>query len=216
MNWNKKQESSPSERDVFIEDQRTALPLTAKVVKGASWVFAGRAAGRVFELIKAVVLARLLTPEDFGLFGIVMLAIITLEIFSQSGFNTALIQRQGDIQGYLDTAWTVQVARGLLLALILFMVAPGVAWFFEEPRVVELLQIICLAQILQGFINIGIVLFEKEMQFHKQFLYEVGANVVSLIIGVSLAFALRSVWALIWANVAGVSMRLVLSYVLVS
>jgi O-antigen/teichoic acid export membrane protein len=204
----------PHEHAFEGDAKQTDPPLRARVVKGATWVFASRITGRLFEIAKAVVLARLLTPEDFGLFGLVMLAMATLDILSQTGLNAALIQRKEGLRGYLDVAWTVQVVRGSLIAGILFIAAPAVGWFFHEPRVVSLLYFFCIVPILQGFINIGVVYFEKKMEFHKQFTYEAGSNIVSLVVGILLAYVLRSVWALIYANLAGVSMRLILSYVI--
>jgi len=188
--------------------------LTSRVVKGAGWVFAGKMVGRGLQLVKLVVLARLLAPEDFGLFGIVMLAIATLQTFTQTGFGAALIQRKGDIADYLDTAWTVQVIRALVLAGVLFAVAPVVGWFFDEARAVDLLRVMCISVAIGGFANIGTIYFSKELQFHKQVLYNVGTAVVSLIVGVVLAYQLRSVWALVWAGLAGSAAGCALSYLI--
>ena len=83
--------------------------LSQRVVRGGLWVFGLRIVGRVFGLVRTIVLARLLAPEDFGLFGIALLTMSALETFSQTGFQAALIQKKEDIKPYLDTAWTVQV-----------------------------------------------------------------------------------------------------------
>lgn len=195
-------------------NQNKKPSLTSKVVKSAGWVFAEKFVGRIFEVIKAIVLARLLTPEYFGLFGLVMLAIIVIDTFSQTGMKAALIQHDGDTKKYLNTAWTVQVIRGLTIGAILFLTAPLVGWFFKDPRIVQLLRVMCIVPVTQGFINIAIIYFEKELEFQRQFLYEMISNIVSLFVGILLAYMTRSVWALIWANIAGVIMRLIMSYVL--
>lgn len=189
-------------------------PLTARVVRGAAWVFVGKIVGRGLQLITVVVLARLLTPEDFGLFGIVMLAVAALETFSETGFGTALIQRKDNTEAYLDTAWTVQVIRGFALAGIMYAVAPAVAWFFNEPRAVPLLRMMCFVEVLRGFRNIGIIYFRKELQFHKQVAYNLLGSLASVAVGIPLAFCLRSVWALVWAALAGASAGCLFSYVL--
>ncbi len=186
--------------------------LTGRVVKGAAWVFAGKLAGRGMSLVKLVVLARLLSPEDFGLFGIVMLAIAALQTFTQTGFNTALIQRKDNTEDYLDTAWTVQIIRGLVLAGLLYASAPLVGWFFEEPRAVPLLRVMCAAVAVSGFVNIGTIYFRKELQFHKQVLWDTASSFVGLVVGVVLAYQLRSVWALVWAGLAAAPVRVILSY----
>jgi O-antigen/teichoic acid export membrane protein len=166
------------------------------------------------KLARLVVLARLLSPEDFGLFGIVILAILALETCSQTGFTAALIQRREGVDRYLDVAWTVEAARGLILAVILFAAAPLVSLFFGEPRATALLRLMCISTALRGFTNIGVVYFRKELQFHRQVLYETLGGMAELIAGVVLAFVLRSVWALVYAGIAGSGARCLLSYAL--
>ena len=78
--------------------------LSQRVAKGGIWIFAFRIVENGFRLVKLVILARILAPNDFGLFGIALLVIATLETFSQTGFQTALVQQKEDIACYLDTA----------------------------------------------------------------------------------------------------------------
>ena len=143
-----------------------------------------------------------------------MLAVAALETFTQTGFQAALIQRRGGTEKYLDTAWTVQAIRGLVLAIALFALAPTVGRFFEEPRASSLLRLMCLSVALSGFANIGIIYFRKDLQFHKQVLFTTGSAVVRLAVGVVLAYYLRSVWALVWAGLAHAAISCLLSYVL--
>jgi len=197
--------------------QATTAPepsLTARVVKGAAWVFLGKVIGRTMQLARMIVLARLLTPKDFGLFGIVMLAIATLSTFTQTGFTTALIQRKDGTERFLDTAWTVGVIRAFVLAAILFAIAPAVGWFFDEPRCVPLLRVMCASVVIGGFANIGILYFRKELEFHKQVLYDTTSAFIGLVVGVVLAYQLRSVWALVWSSLAVGLVRVPLSYAL--
>jgi O-antigen/teichoic acid export membrane protein len=195
-------------------DDQSEPSLKSRVVKSAVWVFAGKVVGRGLTLIRLLVLARLLTPEDFGLFGIVLLAIATVQTFTKTGFSAALIQRQENTEDYLDTAWTIQVIRGVLLAGILFAVAPLVAWFFEESRAELLLKVMGISVAFGGLSNIGIIFFRKELKFHKQVLFAGSTAVIELIVGVTVAVKLRSVWALVWARLAGTFARLILSYLL--
>jgi len=86
----------PDNLEVTIKEthQETAEPLSRKVVKGGLWVFTLRIINRGLGFVRTIILARLLAPEDFGLLGISMLAIATLETFSQTGFQAALIQKK--------------------------------------------------------------------------------------------------------------------------
>ena len=188
--------------------------LSKKVVRGGIWVFGLRFTNRGLGFIRTIILARLLAPEDFGLLGIAMLAIATLETFSQTGFQTALIQKKGNVESYLDTAWTVSAVRGILLFLILFFCAPLVASFFNSPQATLVIKVIAVSTLLSGFRNVGILFFQKELEFNKQFTYEFSAALTDLAISISLAFILRNVWALVWGGLAANFVRLFMSYIL--
>jgi len=182
------------------------------VVRGGFWVFALRIVDRLFRLARTIVLARLLAPKDFGLFGIALLAMSALETFSQTGFQQALIQTKRDIRPYLDTAWTVQAIRGAVLASILFGIAPYVAVFFGEPAAAALLRVLGLSMLFQGFANIGVIYFQKELEFHKQFVYQLSGTLVDVVVAITAALLLRNAWALIFGLLAGNFTRMVVSY----
>jgi O-antigen/teichoic acid export membrane protein len=143
-----------------------------------------------------------------------MLAIATLETFSQTGFQAALIQKKENVESYLDTAWTVSAIRGVVLFLILFLSAPVVAKFFNSPQATLVIKIIAVSTLLSGFRNIGILFFQKELEFNKQFFYELSATLVDVTVAITLAFMLRNVWALVWGGLAANFIRLFMSYIL--
>ena len=199
-------------RDEFFDTPHRAPDLRTRVVRGGFWVLAIRITGQLFRLARTIVLARLLAPADFGLFGIALLAMSALETFSQTGFGAALIQKKGDTKSYLDTAWTVQVIRGIILALIAFTIAPYVAVFFNAPAAKPILQVIAFSMLLGGFSNIGVIYFQKELEFHKSFVLGLSGTLADLSVAIPAAFLLRSVWALVFGLLAGNIVRLMLSY----
>ncbi len=188
--------------------------LSKKVVRGGMWVFGLRIINRGLGFVRTIILARILAPEDFGLLGIAMLAISTLETFSQTGFQAALIQKKENVESYLDTAWTVSAIRGVILFSILFFFAPLVAAFFNSPQAVLVIKVIAVSTLLSGFRNIGILFFQKELEFNKQFIYELSATLVDITVAITLAFMLRNVWALVWGGLAANFVRLFMSYIL--
>lgn len=106
-------EKSNSTEAIDINNLHQPEPLSKRVVRGGIWVFALRITNRGLGFIRTIILARLLAPHDFGLLGIAMLAIATLETFSQTGFQASLIQKKENIKSYLDTAWTVSTIKGV-------------------------------------------------------------------------------------------------------
>jgi lipopolysaccharide exporter len=188
--------------------------LSQRVAKGGIWVLVLRVLGKGFRIIRLIILARLLAPDDFGLFGIALLAMSTLSTFSETGFTTALVQKKKDISQYLDTAWSVSILRGFVLFILLFISAPYVALFFDNSGVAPLIQVIGVAMLLAGFTNIGIVYFQKELEFNKQFAYQLSTTLADFIVVVVAAFILRSVWALVFGQLIGNLTGLIASYIL--
>ena len=188
--------------------------LFQKVVRGGAWVFTLRIIGRLFGLIRIIILARILLPYDFGLVGIALLTMAILETFSQTGFQQALIQKKDNIETYLNTAWTVLILRGLLLFAILYLVAPYVAIFFNVPQARPIIRVIGLSLLFGAFTNIGVIYFQKELEFNKQFIYQLSGTLVDFIVAVSAVLILRSVWALVFGLLAAAITKLIVSYLI--
>ena len=197
-----------------MADEFDGLALRTRVVRSAGWVFAGRAVLQGLLIVKLVIMARLLGPEDFGLFGFALLALGALNTFTRTGFNSALIQRKDNAESYLDTAWTVHVIRALVLGAAMVGTAPLVATFFGDDRIVPLLRVLSGSVVLNGLVNVGVIYFHKELDFRRQFVLDSARGGTSFVVGVALAFALRSVWALIYAHVAASAVRCLASYVM--
>jgi len=130
----------------------------------------------VIALARLVVLARLLSPNDFGLAGIAVLTLATVDTFTQPNFETALIQTRREIRPYLDSAWTAGILRGIAASALTFLVAPYAAAFFRAPESVPLIRAIALAVLAKSFTNIGSVYFRKELEFRKQFVWQFGGR----------------------------------------
>lgn len=188
--------------------------LSQRVVRGGIWVFMLRVVYRGLSFLRIIVLARLLAPEDFGLFGIALLAMSTLRSFSETGINAALVHKQGDVKSYLNTGWTIQVIRGVALAGLLLAGAPFIASFFQEPKASLILQALAVSVFLDGLQNIGILYFRKELQFHKLSIYQLGGDFVDLGVAITAALILRTAWALVFGFLARSVVCCALSYII--
>jgi lipopolysaccharide exporter len=196
----------------LVESSRSDESLSRRAATGGFWVVASRGLSRAFAVARLVILARILAPADFGLMGTALLVISTLEAFSQTGFESALVQNKRDIEEYLDTAWTVLVLRGIALFLVLYLIAPYVAVFFDEPVSELILKVSGVSVLLQAFSNIGITCFYRELEFGKQFAYESSGMLVDFLVATMGAITLQSVWALVFGLLAGNLARCIASY----
>jgi O-antigen/teichoic acid export membrane protein len=118
--------------------------LISKIISGGLWSFSLRIVSRGMGLVRTIVLARLLFPEDFGQIGIVMTFLTVLDCFTQFGFSQALIQRQDHDKAYLDTIWTASLLRSGMLFAVVFWVAPWVAAFFEMDGLTVLIRVVAV------------------------------------------------------------------------
>ena len=177
--------------------------LSQKASRGAFWISSLKILNRLIQFIRIVVLARFLSPNDFGLMGIALIAIYILEVFSTMGFKPALIQRFEEIEDYLDTAWIISVIRGIFLAIVLLAAAPFICNFFNSPRAVSIMQALAISLVLRGFTSIGIVCFQRELNFKAIFIYMFSITLVETIVSISLVIYLRNIWALVGGMLAG-------------
>jgi len=197
------------------ETASTPPGLTTRVARGGAWIFALRMGSQLLNVLRLVILARLLAPDDFGLMGIALLGMATLQTFSEPGFRVALIQRKERVQDYMNTAWTISLLRGVCLCAILVFSAPYVAAFFGSPAATGIVRAIGLSVLLQACTNIGTIRFQKELEFNKQFVYQLSGTLVDFIVAVTAALLLRSAWALLFGLLAGDAVRLLASYLMV-
>jgi O-antigen/teichoic acid export membrane protein len=188
--------------------------LIQRILRSGLWLGIFKITERILRFIKTIILARLLAPADFGLFGIACLAINTLQTFSETGIKAALIQKNTAIEGHLNSAWTISVVRGGGLCALLLILAPHIAQFFQTPEAESLIRLISLGVLIVGFANIGVVYFEKEIDFRKQSVLNFSRIAGEFILGIILAYTLRNSWALIWALLLGRFAFCVSSYLL--
>ncbi|KPJ67009.1 MAG: hypothetical protein AMJ43_06310 [Coxiella sp. DG_40] len=188
--------------------------LSVRAVKSGLWVFLLRIIQLLFQTVKLIILAHLLDPYNFGLMGVALLTMAILETFSATGFQTALIQKKEDIKSYLDIAWTVLVLRGFVLFVLLYLIAPYAAIFFNEPKAAPVIQAVGISVIFKALTNIGIIYFRKDLQFSKEFFYQLIGTLIDFIVVVSVALTLRNVWALVFGFLAGNFARFIVSYLI--
>jgi len=101
-----------------------------QAAKGVGWMGGLRVFSRGLTLLKTAILARLLVPVQFGVFGVVTLVISLFEILTETGINTILIQEDEDIKSFINTAWIISIFRGILISLLVFLSARPLAKFF--------------------------------------------------------------------------------------
>lgn len=197
-----------------IYQRLTAGGSTAEqALQSGIWVVGINVADRILQLLKVVILARLLSPAAFGLLGIALLAIAALRQFSKLGFDEALIYHEDDdVDAYLNTAWIMKIIRGFGIAVVAFLAAPYLAMFFGEPQAEPVIRVVGISPLILSLQNPAVMYFQKNLNFHKEFVYQVGGRLVDFVVAAVLALIFRSVWALVAGIVAMNFVKFVISY----
>jgi len=187
--------------------------LSLEIIHGSVWTFITQIFTRLLTFARTIILARLLSPHDFGLMGIAFLALSALQTFSETGVNAALIYKKENTRDDLCVAWTVRLLRSVLIAVLLFVFAPQISSFFNNNEVINIIRLIAIGQLFYGFSNIAIIRFQKEIEFHKYFLFSICSVLPEVIIAIWLAILLKSVWALVAGYLVGSFSYCIFSYV---
>jgi O-antigen/teichoic acid export membrane protein len=187
--------------------------LTSKVLSGGAWVSLLNVLNRLLEIIKLIILARLLSPSDFGLMGIALLALAAVERLSKLGVDQALIQEEkNNIDQYLSTAWILKIARAVLIVTILYVGSSTISKFLGEPQAGPILRVIGITYLFRAFINPATVYFEKDLQFQKYFLFKFPSVLIDVIVAIAFGVVFQNVWALVAGVFARHFTELLVSY----
>lgn len=187
--------------------------VNTRVVEGAAWMVLFRVIDRSIGLVSMVILARLLLPADFGLVALAGSLIAILEVLGAVGLDMALIQNAQARREHYDSAWTFHVLFGLITGALVLAAAPAVAAFYGDPRLIAVMYMICLAHAINGFENVGVVAFRKELAFEREFRFRLLRRVIStFVVTIPLAITLQSYWALLIGSVVSALVSVALSY----
>lgn len=186
--------------------------LNKKMARGAAWMGLLRICVRGIGFVSTIILARLLLPEDFGIIAMAMSLIAFLELATAFSFEVPLIQKQDAGRAHFDSAWTMNVLFYSGLTVLLLLLAEPAAAFYNEPRLTTVIYVMAAGFLLRGFNNIGVVYFQKELDFRKDFILMLSRKVVGFLVTIPLAFMLQSYWAMIAGMVVGNAFGVLLSY----
>lgn len=192
--------------------------LRKSAIAGSAWTLFAFGAGQAIRLGSNIVLAALLFEEAFALMAIVNAIIIGLAMFSDIGLGPSIVQNpRGDDQAFLDTAWTIQVVRGSVLALVAVILAWPLASFYaaNDPLAWELrwlLPIVALGTLFEGFQSTKLKTAGRHIKLGRVTLLDLTCQLVSTTVMLGAAWKTRSVYALPLGSLAGMMLHATLSH----
>jgi lipopolysaccharide exporter len=188
--------------------------LGARIARGSAWTAARQGVQQACALIQLVVVARLLPPAEVGLFAMATLVLTITRALTETGFEQALIQRTQLDDEVLDVGFSVVLLRAALVAAVVAAGAELFAGFFGEPRVAELLRVLAVAMLIEGFTNNRVAMFQRELDFRRYFFFHASGQILGLMTTLLSAYLLHNVWAVVYGQLAGAAARVLASYAL--
>jgi lipopolysaccharide exporter len=180
--------------------KRPAASMRDRVVTSALWLIATRWLHRLIGLASTMVLARVLMPQDFGVVAAVTAVVAVIDGFFEFGFDLSLIRAQEFRREDYDTTWTLRIAKGVVFGLLVIAVSPLVSMYAQTPDVVAISVVLGVGLMIRGCENIGIVRFEKELQYDRLFRIRLYPRLAGTITTIALALTLRSYWAIVFGS----------------
>ena len=183
------------------------MSLKQKTVSGLLWSFVDTIAGQGITFIVGIILARILSPREFGLIGMITVFIAVSESFINSGFSSALIRKKDCTNIDFSTVFYFNLAAGILFFLILFFTAPFIAGFFDEPQLTVIVQVLGIVLIIDSLTLIQRTILTKRIDFKLQTRISVIASLGSGVIAIVMAYKGFGVWSLVAQRIAKESLN---------
>jgi O-antigen/teichoic acid export membrane protein len=194
--------------------------LKRALMASAVWTMVGWAVMQVLRFGSNLILTRLLFPEAFGLMSLVTVFIVGLHMFSDVGIGPSLVQSErGDEPDFYNTAWTVQILRGLGLWLIAVVIAWPVSLFYDEPGLPSLkwlLPAVGLEVAISAFDSTALYTLDRRLAQGRRVALQIGNTLITMAVTIGLAWLYASVWALVVGNLVAALINMVCSHMLVS
>jgi lipopolysaccharide exporter len=194
----------------------TKLPLAKRVRAGLSWNVSSSLIAELIRFVRSIILARLLLPEDFGLFAMALTVVAALNALSSLGLSRTIVANKfdsnDDLKSHLNTIWTVEILRSLAIAILMSAFAFPMSWFYEQAQLRVIIPILGLTSFIQGAQNIGLSILRKEISFARIFWFELVTNVTGIALTIALAVVMRNVWTLVLGLLLTSALGTLLSY----
>jgi O-antigen/teichoic acid export membrane protein len=201
--------------EVVSEKSSTGIQaLEKKALSGLIWAALEYGFGMGLRVVSSFILTRLLLPAYFGELMLVTTVIIGLNLLSDIGLAPSVIQsKRGDDPVFLNTAWTVQVLRGVVLWIIALALSWPVAVFYRDPNLKYLLPAVACTTLIGGFNSTNLMTLARHLGVRRQFLIDGSTSIVSLVVTITWAYFHPSVWAIVVGQLVSIVYRLCVSHI---
>jgi O-antigen/teichoic acid export membrane protein len=178
--------------------------LKALAIKGSIWTLAGHGGVLLIRMARSLIMTRLLFPEVYGLMTLVWAVLFGLQMFADTGITATIIRdRRGDEPDFLNTAFTTNVFRGILLWVVSCLVAYPMAAIYHQPALAQLLPVTGLTALIHGFVSTAMYTRRRHMDFKRLAILDLSNETVTFVVLVTWAYFFPNVWSMVGGAVVG-------------
>ncbi len=188
--------------------------LTMKTLLGAGWTVSSRLAGRLIDFVTVLVLARTLTPADFGLTALAMTLTVITDMVLEVPLIQALTRLKHVTKSHMDTAFTLGALRGLLLAFVVLVVAWPFSRIYNDSRLVALVAVIAIGPIARSLYSPAMVEYIRQLSFRQVFIAEILGKIAAFIVSISVIYLGGGYWAIAANSISAPVAAMLISYFL--
>ncbi|MBQ6794543.1 MAG: lipopolysaccharide biosynthesis protein [Clostridia bacterium] len=186
-----------------------------KTLTNLIWRFAERCGAQLVSFLVSIILARLLTPDAYGIISTILVFTTILQVFVDSGLGNALIQKKNADDIDFSTVFYTNIIFCTVLYLILFFCAPFIATFYNEPSMTALLRVLGLTIVISGVKNVQQAYISRNLMFKKFFFATIGGTICAAVVGIAIAYGGGGAWALVAQQIINVSIGTVVLWLTV-
>lgn len=189
--------------------------VTQKVLNSSSLMLLTKGVQRGLGLASTLILARILTPDDFGLVAIIAIVLQFFEIMSFSGSYDYIVQKSTVNNDDVNTAWSIDIFLKSMLCIILVLGAPFIADFYDEPRIEDAFLVVSLVLVIGAAKNPGMMLYQRELRYKEIFWLNTVQKLFQFVTLVGVAYYFRSFWAFIIADIVAAAVLTIGTYLVI-
>lgn len=189
-----------------------AVQVSGAVVRGTVWSLAMRWSIRLIGMLSVLILARLLTPADYGVMAMATLTIGLVQVFLDASADTALLRHPSPSTEIAHSCWSIRLIQSGFIAVVVALSAPLAAAYFREPRVEWAMWVLSVGFVISGLSSMGPVLARREFDFALEVKIGVASKILSFLVTVGAALLWRNYWALVLGQLTGQIAATLLSY----
>lgn len=191
-----------------------AESLRQKTTNGLLWSSVERFSNQGVQFLFSIILARLLSPSDYGIVAMVVIFFAIAQTFVDSGFSSAIVRKKDRTESDLSTCFYFNIFVGFGFYFLLFLCSPFIADFYNQPILSPIVKISGLSVLINSLCIVQQAQFTIRIDFKTQAKVTLTSTVISGIIGILLAYLGYGVWALVWQGVTGSFVRMILFWIL--